>query len=98
MKDLDLSRLERHIRTVLRVGIAATAVVFLVGLALWLSHVRQAELVLQIGLSLLMAIPVTRIIASCVDAVRRRDWLLTWSTIIVLSVMVGTVVHELIKK
>ena len=95
MKDVDLSRLEVHIRRVLLVGVTATAVAFVAGLALWLAGSPRSTMVLDIGLILLMAIPVTRIVASCADAIRRRDWLLTWSTLIVLSVMVGSLVYSL---
>ena len=97
MKDLDLTRLETHIRRVLLVGVAATGVAFVTGLALWLTGSPQSTVVLEVGLILLMAIPVTRIVASCVDAIRRRDWLLTWSTLIVLTVMAVTLAHELLK-
>ena len=95
MKDLNFSRLEAHIRWVLIVGVVATAVAFVTGLALWLAGSPRSTTVLDIGLVLLMAIPVTRIVASCADAIRRRDWLLTWSTLIVLAVMVGSLVYSL---
>ena len=98
MKDLDLSRLETHIRRVLMVGVSATALAFVVGLALWLAGSEQSTAVLKVGLVLLMAIPVTRIVASCADAVRRRDWLLTWSTLTVLTVMVAALVLEFLRK
>jgi len=95
VKDLNLSRLESHIRWVLIVGVIATAAAFVTGLALWLGGSPRSTSVLNAGLVLLMAIPVTRIVASCIDAVRRRDWLLTWSTLIVLTVMVGSLVYSL---
>lgn len=98
MRDVDLSRLETHIRRVLIVGVAATALAFIAGLVLWCAGSASAAFVLKAGLILLMSIPVTRIVASCADAVRRRDWLLTWSTLIVLTVMVVTLVHELMRE
>jgi uncharacterized membrane protein len=98
MKDLDLSRLETHIRRVLIIGVGVTALAFVAGLALWFGGSPRSTTVLNIGLMLLMAIPVTRIIASCADAIRRRDWLLTWSTLIVLTVMAVTLAHELLRE
>jgi hypothetical protein len=82
---------------VLIVGVTATAITFVAGLILGFAGSPRSTIVLDVGLALLMAIPVTRIIASCVDAVRRRDWLLTWTTVIVLTVMVGTLIRELLK-
>jgi len=58
-------------------------------------RVSAAPLLLRVGLAILMAIPVTRIGTSFVDAVRRHDRLLSWSTAIVLFVMAITLVYSL---
>jgi len=91
----DLSRLEAQIRRVLRIGVALTAVALVAGLLLTVVHNPAADRVLDGGLILLIAIPVTRIVASLADAIRRDDRLLAWATAIVLSVMMITLLHAL---
>jgi TolB protein len=91
----ELSRLEEHISRVLRLGVALSATTLGAGLVLAFVGTTAAPLLLRVGLAILMAIPVTRIAASFVDAVRRRDGLLGWSTAIVLLVMAMTLVYSL---
>jgi uncharacterized membrane protein len=91
----DLSRLEHQIGSVLRVGVALSAGALIVGLALFFAASPWAGALLNAGLVLLMAIPVTRIIASFIDGCRRRDWLLVWATAFVLVVMAATLAYSL---
>lgn len=91
----DFSRLEHTITRVLRVGLAASATVLAAGLVLSLMAVPYAERLLEAGLVLLMAIPISRIVAAFVDALRRRDRLLSWATAIVLIVMAITLAVSL---
>jgi len=95
MTQPDLSRLERQIGRVLKVGVGLSAAALAAGLVLYFAKAPASARVLNAGLVLLMAIPVTRIVASLVDSVRRRDRLLVWSTTFVLIVMAATLVRSL---
>jgi uncharacterized membrane protein len=95
MTQAGLSRLEHQIGSVLRVGVALCASTLGTGLLLSFLGVSWAGRLMDVGLVLLMAIPVTRIVASFVDACRRRDGLLAWSTAFVLVVMAATLAFSL---
>jgi len=95
MSRADLTRLQDQIGRLLRLGARLAAVVLAAGLGLWMFDVTSADLVLSAGLVILMAIPVTRIAASLVEAVRQGDHLLLWSTVIVLGVMAATLILSL---
>jgi TolB protein len=95
MSTAELTRLEEQIGRLLRLGVLACAVMLGLGLILSFTGSTASVWLLRIGLAVLMAIPVTRIVASFVDAVRRRDLLLSSSTAIVLLVMFGTLVYSL---
>ena len=95
MSDQDLVRLEQQIGRLLLVGVIFSAIAMSVGLVL---HFFGAETVaariLQAGLVLLIAIPMARILASFVDALRRGDRLLYLSTGIVLAILLSAVVSS----
>ena len=96
MTEVDLSRLEHQIGRVLRLGVALSAIALAGGLILFgLNQEAAASWLFMGGLILLMAIPAARILTSFVDALRRGDRLLAWSTGIVLLVMAITVVYSL---
>jgi uncharacterized membrane protein len=93
--DDDLHRLEHQIGRVLRTGVGLAALAMIVGLALsYAGAPGRAALVLYGGLILLIAIPVTRIATSFVDALRRRDNLLAWSTGLVLLILLVTFLYQ----
>ncbi|HEY6356717.1 MAG TPA: DUF1634 domain-containing protein [Vicinamibacterales bacterium] len=94
MPDPELSRLERQLGRLLRVGVAVSAAALAMGLVCSLGGLDGGDRIMRGGLVLLMAIPVTRIMASFVDAVRRGDRLLSWATAFVLVVMALTVVYS----
>jgi TolB protein len=95
MATAELNRLEEQIGRVLRLGVGLCAAALFGGLILSFMGSDRASLVLRIGLAILMAIPVTRIVASFVDAVRRHDTLLASSTAIVLIVMAITLWYSM---
>lgn len=95
MPEPELSRLEHQIGRVLRIGVALSAGALAVGLVMALAGIDAGNTVMRAGLILLMAIPVTRIVASFVDALRRGDKLLSSATAFVLVVMVLTVIYSL---
>jgi uncharacterized membrane protein len=95
MSDPNLERLEHQITRVLRIGVFISAITLAAGLVFGFAGQAIAIKLFIVGLVTLMAIPITRIAASLVDAIRRRDTLLVWSTAIVLVVMAITLVHSL---
>ena len=72
MADEELSRLEHQLGRLLRLGVVVSGACLAVGLVLHFAGLNAGEVVMRAGLILLMAIPVTRIAASFVDAVRLR--------------------------
>jgi uncharacterized membrane protein len=80
-----MMRLERTIGIVLRVGVGLSSMCFGVGLALTFAGVpATANLLLQIGIVVLLATPVARVIVSVAEYAQQRDWTFTVLTIIVL--------------
>jgi len=94
MPDPELSRLEHQIGGLLRIGVALSAAALALGLVCALFGIDAGDAIMRGGLVLLMAIPITRIAASFVDAVRRGDRLLAGATAFVLVVMALTVVYS----
>ncbi|MEZ5318995.1 MAG: DUF1634 domain-containing protein [Vicinamibacterales bacterium] len=95
MTDSDLDRLEHRISRVLKTGVALSCATLSVGLVLWLFDVPGHEWLLRAGLVILIGIPVSRIVASFLDSVRRGDRLLAWSTAIVLTTMAITLLYTI---
>jgi uncharacterized membrane protein len=95
MSDQDLVRLEHQIGRLLSVGVILAAVAMCSGLVLHFLGIETVAVpTLEAGLVLLIAIPMGRILASFVDALRRDDRLLSISTGIVLAILLGTVVSS----
>jgi uncharacterized membrane protein len=91
----ELNRLELAIGTILRAGVALSAVAMIAGLGLAMAGSPLAPRVLNGGLVLLMMIPTSRILASLVDAIYRRDTLLAVSTAIVSAVIAWAVLSKI---
>jgi uncharacterized membrane protein len=94
MPDPELSRLEHQLGRLLRVGVAVSAAALALGLVCAAGGLDIGDAIMRGGLVLLMAIPITRIVASFIDAVRRGDRLLSSATAFVLVVMALTVVYS----
>jgi uncharacterized membrane protein len=94
MPEPELSRLEHQIGQLLRLGVALSAAALATGLVCSLGGLVVGDAIMRAGLLLLMAIPVARILASFVDALRRGDRLLAGATAFVLVVMALTVVYS----
>jgi len=88
MRDQDLSRLDRHIGRLLRVGVSIVVTLLAVGLALDAAGIAASRRVLQCALVILLFIPGSRVVASFIDALRSRDRLLALSTGIVITILV----------
>lgn len=92
-----LSSLEVHLGRLLFAGVVSSAICLAIGLALWLTagqSVLSADL-LGLGLLLLMATPILRVIVSVVEYARMRDWFFVVTTLAVLIVLGVTVVYAL---
>jgi uncharacterized membrane protein len=92
-----VSRLEGIIGVVLRVGVATSSVCLAVGLALSFvpSASTGASWLLHIGIVVLLATPVARVMVSVVEYVIQRDWLFATLTIIVLLELMASAVAAL---
>jgi uncharacterized membrane protein len=56
---------------------------------------RPAELLLTIGLMLLLATPVARVVVSVVDYARERNWVFFGLTVIVLVELAASVLYAI---
>ena len=96
-RERDASRLEKVIGVVLRVGVTASSVCLAVGLAL--SFIPAAEpaalWLLHIGIIVLLATPVARVMVSIVEYVNERDWMFATLTAIVLLELMASAVAAL---
>ena len=97
MSPSELSKLEDRIGRILRLGVAGSFAVLTMGLALWSAGAASADRLPNAGLVLLMTIPIARILTSFLDAVRRRDRLLSWSTAAVLLILSVTIAYALLE-
>jgi uncharacterized membrane protein len=90
-------RLERTISVVLRVGVVASSLCLAAGLALSLDGGAWLEgLLLNIGVVLLLATPVARVLVSIVDYAHERDWAFVALTAVVLAELAASVVAALL--
>jgi uncharacterized membrane protein len=85
-------RLNRIIGIVLRVGVTTSSVCLALGLLLLLAGAPGSPLLLQIGLVVLLATPVARVIVSIVEYAVERDWMFTMLTVIVLAELTASLV------
>jgi uncharacterized membrane protein len=93
MNDERLEQLEDLLGLLLYTGTAVSSAVLAVGVALWMLgwHGDVSAVFLHAGLIVLMATPVARVVVSCVEYVRARDWFFAATTLAVLAVLVATV-------
>ena len=91
------ARLERVIGMVLRGGVLASSVCLTAGLLLSLSGVGSlASFLLNAGILVLLATPVSRVIVSTVEYVVERDWTFASLTFIVLLELIASAVAALV--
>jgi len=53
------------------------------------------DALLRIGLVVLMATPVMRVVLSVTEAIRQKDWFWLWTTIAVALILLGTMSYSL---
>jgi len=92
-----LSRLEARLGRLLLTGVTISAAALGVGLLIWLIAPSSpaANLLLKIGLFVLMATPILRVIVSAVEYVRMRDWFFVATTLAVLAVLGVTIFYAI---
>ena len=91
------ARLERVIGRVLRGGVVLSSVCLTAGLVLSLAGVEPAATVLlNAGIIVLLATPVSRVVVSTVEYVVERDWPFATLTFIVLLELVASAVAALV--
>ena len=88
-----LQRLEMSLGRLLQAGVLTSAVCLAVGLVLWM--VRGASPLatgtLTVGLLILMATPLMRVLVSLVAYLRMRDWFFVGTTVMVFVLLAVTV-------
>ena len=73
-------------------GVAVSTTLLATGLALFLlSPGRAADLLLDAGLIVLMGTPMMRVVLSCAEYIRERDWFFALSAFGVLVVLAITI-------
>ena len=91
------SRLERIIGIVLRTGVMVSIVCLGVGLVLsFLGTSPIALLLLDLGVVVLLATPVVRVVVSIVEYANERDWAFVGLTAIVLVELAASAVAALV--
>jgi uncharacterized membrane protein len=93
---MSTSRLEHVISIVLRTGVVTSSVCLGVGLALSLIGTSAlAQLVLNVGVIVLLATPVVRVLVSIAEYISERDWAFVMLTAIVLAELAASAVAAL---
>ncbi|HTV03166.1 MAG TPA: DUF1634 domain-containing protein [Luteitalea sp.] len=86
------SRVEVLLGRTLGIGVAVSTVLLAIGLVMTLTVGGPvAGGLLNAGLLVLMGTPMTRVLISCVEYIRERDWFFAISGIAVLLVLAVTV-------
>jgi uncharacterized membrane protein len=89
--------IERTIGAVLRIGVVTSSVCLGVGLALsWLGAAALSRPLFQIGVLVLLATPVARVVVSMIEYIRERDWTFVMLTAIVLAELTASAVAALL--
>ena len=92
MSDIESERLERWLGKILGVGAVTSTALLAAGLVLQLAGVlpNLATTLTHVGLIILIATPVARVVASVVDFTMSRDWTFTVLTGLVLLILLGS--------
>lgn len=79
------------------VGVWLSSVCLAVALSALLISPRleTADVLLRVGLVILMATPVTRVVLSVTEAIRQKDWFWLWTTAAVTLILAGTMIYSL---
>lgn len=91
--DEALQRLELRLGRLLHAGVIASAICLAAGLIAWVATGVSgfSDLALTLGLIVLMATPILRVVVSLVAYVRMRDWFFVGTTVMVFVLLAVTV-------
>ena len=94
-----LHAFERTLARVMLTGVWLSAACLAVALSVLLisPRVSVADVLLRVGLVILMATPVMRVVLSVFEALRQKDWFWLWTTIAVTLILAGTMFYSLRK-
>jgi len=92
-----MSGLEVTLSRLLRIGVTISSLALGAGLAiaLTLGTGAASTFLLTAGVLLLLATPIARVVVSSVAYARRRDWLFTALTLIVLAQLIASIAAAL---
>jgi uncharacterized membrane protein len=93
------ARLEQTIGVVLRVGVTTSSVCLAIGLVLDLlggSAAAGSAVLLRVGIVVLLATPVARVVVSIVQYANERDWAFVALTAIVLAELLASAAAALV--
>ena len=97
MTDSSIDRLETQVGRLLNAGVLTSA--SLLALGLFVSEAtpwqHPGSTILRIGLIILMATPILRVIVSLIEYWQMRDWFFVATTLAVLAVLLTTVATAL---
>lgn len=93
-----LQRLELTLGRLLQIGVIAAAIALAAGLVVWMTigPSEIATTALAIGLIVLMATPIIRVVVSLVAYIRMRDWFFVVTTVMVFVLLAATVTLALL--
>ena len=81
-----MNELERAVGRVLQIGVTISAVALIAG------FISTSSALLTVGVLVLIGTPVARVLFSAILYARRRDWLFTLLTMIVLGELLASIV------
>ena len=92
-----LRRLEHQLGLLLVTGVTTSAVLLAAGVALVLAWpgATLGPWLLTFGLVILMATPMLRVLVSCAEYVKLKEWFFVATTLIVLAELTMTVIYAL---
>jgi uncharacterized membrane protein len=95
-----LATLERRLGQLFVAGLTASAVFLLCGLALYLTSANNTAGAwpLNLGLMLLMATPLLRVVVSTIEYVRLREWFFVLTTLAVLAELTITMIYAALQR
>jgi Protein of unknown function (DUF1634) len=95
--DASIDRLETQLGRLLMAGLLTSAALLAAGLFLTeaTQWQRPGSTILTIGLIILMATPILRVLVSLIEYWRMRDWFFVATTLAVLAVLLTTVATAL---
>ena len=94
-----LLRLEMTLGRLLQAGVISSAICLAAGLIAWMARGPSeiSTTLLTIGLIVLMATPIVRVVVSLVAYIRMRDWFFVATTVMVFVLLAATVALALLK-